>query len=91
MIKDGCMEGVNEVYGMHNDPFVDEGKVNVCEGIIFAAVAGVKITIKGKGGHSSVPHEIKDPIATGAAIINALHSIHSRMIDSKENFVLAIT
>lgn len=56
-----------------------------------ASISGVKIRVKGQGGHSSVPHFCKDVISAGAAIIQNLHQIKSRHIDSKENFVLTIT
>ena len=38
-----------------------------------------------------MPHLIKDPISAGAAILNSLHSIKSRFITSKANFVFTIT
>ena len=47
MIKEGCMEGVDEVYGYHNIPNFDEGDIRVCEGPIMAAVTIVKIRIVG--------------------------------------------
>lgn len=47
MIKEGCLDGVDEVYGIHNVPTFDEGEVRVCEGSIAASVSVVKITIKG--------------------------------------------
>jgi len=38
MIKEGCLDGVDEVYGYHNIPNFDEGDIRVCEGPFFAAV-----------------------------------------------------
>lgn len=37
MIKEGCLEGVDEVYGFHNVPNFDEGDVRVKSGAIMAA------------------------------------------------------
>ena len=62
MIKEKCLDGVDEVYGLHNVPNFDEGDIRVCNGPIMAAVVIVKITIKGKGGHGSTPHNVIDPI-----------------------------
>ena len=47
MIKENCLEGVDEIYGFHNVPLFDEGDIRVCEGAFFAASTVVKITIKG--------------------------------------------
>lgn len=36
MIKEGCLNGVDEVYGLHNVPNFDEGDIRVCNGPIMA-------------------------------------------------------
>ena len=51
----------------------------------------VKITVKGKGGHGSAPQHVRDPITAGAYILNNLHTIKSRMVDTFEPFVFSIT
>ena len=40
------------------------------------------ITIKGKGGHGSVPHLSKSPITTGSEIVLKVNQITSQVIDS---------
>ena len=47
MIKEGCLEGVDEVYGYHNVPTFEEGDLRVCEGAIMAKVTTVKIKVVG--------------------------------------------
>lgn len=69
MIEEGCLEGVDEVYGMHNVPNFREGEIRVKEGPMMASICGVKIIIKGQGGHSSVPHCFNDVISCGATIL----------------------
>lgn len=91
MIEDNCLDKIDEVYGMHNVPNFPEGEIRLKEGPMMAAISGVKIKVKGQGGHSSVPHYFKDVISAGASIINNLHLIKSRCVDSRENFVLTVT
>jgi hippurate hydrolase len=91
MIKEGCLNNIDEVYGFHNIPNFEEGDIRVVEGPIMASGATVKIRVVGQGGHGSVPHMIKDVITAGASILNALHTIKSRCVDSKENFIFTIT
>ena len=47
MIEEGCLEGVDEVYGYHNVPNFDEGDIRVCSGPIFAGCCDVNIKITG--------------------------------------------
>jgi amidohydrolase len=91
MIEEGCLEGVDEVYGFHNMPQFDEGDIRVCDGAFMASSTIVNIKIVGLGGHGSLPHKVKDPITAGAYVLNALHTIKSRNVDNKENFVFTIT
>ena len=91
MIKEGCLEGVDEVYGYHNIPNFDEGDVRVIDGPIMAEVTVVKIKVIGKGGHGSVPHMLNDVISAATAIHTALHTVKSRCIDSKEHFIFTLT
>ena len=91
MIKEGCLEGVDEVYGYHNIPNFEEGDVRVAAGAFMAKVTDVKIKVLGQGGHGSAPHMCKDVISAGAAILTNLHTVKSRCIESKENFIFTIT
>lgn len=90
MIKENCLVGVDEVYGFHNIPNFDEGDIRVCEGAFFAAVTVVDIKIKGQGGHGSTPHKLVDPISAANAVYSALHTISSRNVCSRKNFVFTI-
>lgn len=91
MIKEGCLQGVDEVYGLHNMPDFPEGQIRTIPGPFFAQPSVVKIKVKGRGGHGSVPHKLVDSIACAAQILNAFHIIKSRFISSKEDIVFTIT
>ena len=90
MVKEGCLNKVDEVYGFHNIPNFDEGDIRVCQDGFFAAVTDVKIRVIGKGGHGSTPYKLIDCISGANAIYKALHTIKSRNIDSKKNFAFTI-
>ena len=91
MLKEACLDNVDEIYGFHNRPIFPEGDIRVKKGPTMAATTKVQITVHGKGGHGSLPHLVRDVISAGAAILSNLHTIKSRCIDSKENFVFTIT
>ena len=69
MIADGCLEGVDEVYGLHNTPIFPEGEIHIRDGPIYAAYSDIKIIIRGKGGHSSMPHMFTDVISAGSSLV----------------------
>lgn len=73
MIKEHCLEGVDEVYGMHNMPDFHEGDIRVQPGPVMSGISEVIIKIIGKGGHGSMPHRVNDPITAGAHILVALN------------------
>ena len=91
MIDEGCLEGVDEVYGYHNWPTFDYGRMAVCPGPIMAHPTSFKIVITGKGGHGSQPHMAVDPVLTAAHVIVALQSVVSRNVHSREQAVLSVT
>jgi len=91
MIEQGCLEGVDEVYGYHNWPTVPLGTVAVVPGPLMAHVADFELTIEGRGGHASTPHLCIDPIIAAAHVVTALQSVVSRAIPPSANAVLSVT
>jgi metal-dependent amidase/aminoacylase/carboxypeptidase family protein len=49
------LEGVEEIYGMHNLPSVPFGTILTTAGPIMAHVSRFEVTVKGKGCHASMP------------------------------------
>lgn len=90
MVEDGVMNGVHEVYGLHNAPTFNTGELRTLVGTMMAGACTVKITVKGKGGHGSFPSKVKDCISAACHIHCALHTIQTRNVDPKEQFVFTI-
>ena len=70
-----------------NDP---AGTVAYTPGWALANVDSVDITIHGRGGHGSRPHETIDPVVTAAHVIVALQTIVSRRLDAREPGVITV-
>ena len=47
MIKEGCLKGVDEVYGLHNFPNFTAGEIRVIDGPIMSERTVVEIKVKG--------------------------------------------
>lgn len=90
MIEDNCLEGVDVVYGSHLSSLNELGKFFCKPGYSQAAADSFEITITGKGGHGSSPHETVDSIAVGTALVTQLQFIASRRVDPLNPVVLSI-
>ncbi|CAI2371309.1 unnamed protein product [Moneuplotes crassus] len=78
MIKEGCLEGVDEIYGYHNAPMGQEGTISLKSGPVMAGIEEVYIDIEGVGGHGSEPANATDPITAACHLHSAFHTIKSR-------------
>ncbi len=90
MIEAGCLEGVNAVFGLHQSPRIDVGRLSVAPGRRLASSDSFQIMVNGRGGHAAAPHRAIDPIQVGAALVTALHQIVSRRIDPVEPAVITV-
>jgi amidohydrolase len=91
MIEKGCLEGVDEVYGLHNDPGTPVGKIRTRVGALMAAADLFELTIHGKGCHAARPHDGLDPVIMGAKLITEWQSIVTRRINPVHPAVLSVT
>lgn len=90
VIAAGVLDGVEEVYGYHFTSTLETGSFGVRSGVLTSATDGFSITVRGKGGHSSLPQECIDPVVIGAQIVLALQSIVSRRLDPADVAVLSV-
>lgn len=90
LIKSGCLDQVDEIYGFHNMNNADKGTLLVKEGPILSGALEIGITITGKGGHSSDPSTCNSPITTAIEIIRLLEQMPSQDISNQYPFVMTI-
>lgn len=91
MVAEGALEGVREVYGLHNWPGYPLGELRVRPGPVMAQVHSLTIVIRGKGGHGSQPQLCRDPIVAGAHLVSALQTIVARGLGYAGGAVVSIT
>jgi amidohydrolase len=78
MIKEGAMQGVDGIIGLHLISDFPLGRVGVRAGPTFASADKFVLTVKGKGGHAAMPQASIDPIVIAAYIVTALQTLISR-------------
>ncbi|KHF40372.1 M20 family metallopeptidase [Halalkalibacter okhensis] len=90
MIKDGCLNGVDAIFGTHLWSTMPLGQIGYRQGPIMAAADRFDLVIKGRGGHGASPHETVDSIAVASSIVSALQHIVSRNVDPLKSAVVSI-
>ena len=93
MISDGLFDRfpVDSVYGLHNMPSLETGKISLNPGPIMGAEDNFVIKITGQGGHAAMPHNGKDTMTIGASIVSELQTIVSRNINPLHGGVVSCT
>ncbi len=92
MIADGLFERfpMEAVFGMHNMPTLERGKLYFTTGPIMAAVDNWEIVLTGVGSHGSMPERSVDPVVAGASLVMALQTIVSRNVAPLDSAVVSV-
>lgn len=90
MVKDGVMNNVSAILGVHVFPSIPAGSVGIRYGALTAAADDLEITILGESGHGARPHEAIDAIWIASQVITALQQAISRTQNPLRPVVLSI-
>lgn len=92
MIADGLLEKfpMDAIFGLHNMPSLEAGKLYFTEGPVMAAVDNWEIELTGVGSHGSMPEKAIDPLVAGAALVMSLQTIVSRNVAAKDSAVVTV-
>ncbi|MCC0176978.1 amidohydrolase [Waterburya agarophytonicola K14] len=90
MVKDGAMEGVDAIYGVHVFPSIPARRVGIRYGALTSAADELEIVIQGESGHGARPHQAIDAIWIAAQVITTLQQAISRTQNPLHPIVLSI-
>ncbi|MBR0373993.1 MAG: amidohydrolase [Mogibacterium sp.] len=90
MLGAGVMDGVDAAFGMHVWGGVPVGTFNCQAGPRMAAARWFEIKITGKSGHGALPHECKDAIVAGSAMVQGFQQLVSRYYSPSEPVVITV-
>ena len=90
-IDAGVLDGVQAIFGMHNEPGLPTGVFATRGGAFYANADKFIIRVSGKGAHAAHPEEGVDTIVAASQIIQGLQSLTSRSFNTLDSLVLSIT
>lgn len=90
MVKDGAMDGVDAIYGVHVFPSIAARRIGIRYGALTSAADELEIIIQGESGHGARPHQAIDAIWIAAQVITNLQQAISRTQNPLHPIVLSI-
>ncbi|MDR7080534.1 amidohydrolase [Neobacillus niacini] len=90
LVKQGAMEGVDNVFGIHIWSQMPANKVACSPGPSFASADLFRVTFKGRGGHGAMPHACIDAAVVASSFVMNVQTVVSRTIDAQQPAVLTI-
>lgn len=90
LVKQGALEGVDNVFGIHIWSQMPTSKVSCSPGPSFASADLFRVTFKGKGGHGAMPHACIDAAIVASSFVMNVQTVVSRTIDAQQPAVLTI-
>lgn len=97
MLDDGLLGGVgtgpalpDAAFALHVMPNAPHGLVGGRAGPLLAAADQLRITVTGRGGHASMPHQTLDPVPIACEIVAALQTMVARRFSVFDPVVVTI-
>ena len=95
MLDEGLLEmpagqEVTGAFALHVSTRYASGTIDYRPGAMLVAADFIRLTIRGRGGHASAPHETIDPIPVAAEIVLALQAMVARRVDVFDPAVVTI-
>ncbi len=92
MIEDGLLDPLPDAaFALHIMPNSPHGVIAGKPGSMLAAADMFEITVRGRGGHASMPHETRDPVPAAAEMVGALQTMVTRRFAASEATVVTVT
>ena len=98
MLDEGLLElsgadaaPVTAAFALHISSNYRSGTVNVRPGPQMASSDVLRISVRGRGGHASAPHDALDPIPVACTIVGAIQTMVARQFDVFDPVVVSVS
>jgi amidohydrolase len=83
-------ERVSMAFAIHQSPSIPSGMIATRGHALLASADELQITVRGRGGHASMPHHANDPIPVACEIVTALQTMVTRRVDVFDPAVVTV-
>ncbi|MEQ2442804.1 amidohydrolase [Pseudoflavonifractor sp. CLA-AP-H29] len=90
LLEAGILDGVDTAFAVHVAPNLPCGAVSVQPGVRMSGCGFFSLTVRGKSGHGSAPHEGIDVIPAACAMVSALQTVVSREVSPRDFVVITV-
>jgi len=94
MLEEGLLDVVAPrpvgAFAIHTTSTFASGTINTRPGPLLASADTIHLTVHGRGGHASAPHQAADPIPVAAEIVIALQTMVTRRVNIFDPAVVTI-
>jgi hippurate hydrolase len=91
MLEDGLLEPLPDAaFALHVMPNAPHGVFISREGPLLASADTLRISVTGRGGHASMPHDALDPIPVACEIVSAIQTFVTRRMPVFDPVVVTI-
>lgn len=92
MLGDGLLDPLPDAaFAIHIMPNAPHGMIGSRAGTLLASADMFEITVTGRGGHASMPHDTLDPVPVACEIVLAFQTLVTRRFDAAEAVVVTVT
>ena len=91
MVKDGVMDGIDEIIALHQDVSVPSGSIGYCSGEFMAACHPYRIEFFGQAAHATMPERGKDAVAMAVKAYNDIYLMKCRELGPFEENIISIS
>jgi amidohydrolase len=86
----GDGEPVSMAFAIHQTPTIPSGVIATRGQALLASADELYLTIRGRGGHASMPHHALDPIPVACEIVMAIQAMVTRRVDAFDPAVVTV-
>jgi len=92
MLDDGLLDPLPEAaFALHIMPNAPHGTIGSRAGTLLASADMLEISVEGRGGHASMPHDTRDPVPVACEIVLALQTMVTRRFNAHEAMIVTVT
>jgi hippurate hydrolase len=91
MLEDGLIDPLPDAaFALHVMPNAPHGVFSGRAGPLLASADKIRVVVKGRGGHASMPHDACDPVPIACAIVLGIQQLVTRTVSIADPAVVTI-